>query len=107
LFYMANALILPVRGLVRRAQGEAVAWCRILPQAGLALGILLGIWIAGWALGFWLRAVELSPIHGALPSAGVHAARLLGAATILVSFVTLGAVLLSVQVARVALRRRV
>jgi hypothetical protein len=105
LFYLANALVLPVRGLLRRARGEKVSWRVLLDQAGLAIGIILGIWLTGWLLGFWLGPSILASGPGAHPSNGLRTARLLGAATLAVSVGTLAAVLLSVQVARVMVRR--
>jgi hypothetical protein len=107
LFYLANALLLPVRTLVRRARGEQVAWRPALSQAALAAGVLLGIWIAGWLLGLWIGPIGHSAArHGALStSTAVHTARLLGVTTLFMSAGTLGLVLLSVQLARWVVRR--
>jgi hypothetical protein len=107
LFYLANAILLPVRGLVRRARGEVVPWRTLLPQTGLAAGILLGIWITGWLLGAWLGpgALRRAPLLALTGSAAAHTARLLGAATLFASVGTLVAVLFSVQLARLVVRR--
>jgi hypothetical protein len=105
LFYLINALLLPLRGLWRRARGEPVPWSGLLRQAALAAGIVAGIWVAGWLLGFWLgpgRGGVSSPLGAA---AAARTARLLGAATLVASFATLAAVLLSVQLARLVVRR--
>ena len=106
LFYLANAILLPVRGLVRRARGQAVPWRTLLPQTALAAGILAGIWAAGWLMGVWL----VPGTHGRSPLAlsvasAAGTARLLGAATLFASVGTLVAVLVSVQVARLVVRR--
>ena len=105
LFYLANALWLPLRTLMRRARGELVVWRPALGQALLAATILLGIWGAGWLLGLWIGPAGRAAAPGGL-SAGARTARLLGAATIFASLGTLAAVLLSVQLARVAVRKR-
>jgi len=103
-FYLASALLLPFRSLIRRARGMRVAWRRVLTQTGLACGILGGIWLAGWIIG-----VRLAPgTHDLALRAGSAAgrtARLLGEATIFVSIGTLLVVLTSVQVARLLVRR--
>ncbi|HTL05673.1 MAG TPA: hypothetical protein VL241_07985 [Gemmatimonadales bacterium] len=105
LFYLINALLLQLRGLRRRARGEAVPWRALFRQAALAAGILAGIWLAGWGLGLWLGSGAggaPSPLGAA---AAARTARLLGAATQVVSCGTLAAVLLSVQLARLMVRR--
>ncbi|HEU5219973.1 MAG TPA: hypothetical protein VFU23_15035 [Gemmatimonadales bacterium] len=106
LFYLANALLLPFHGLRRRARGETVAWRPILIQFSIAAGILLGIWVAGWLLGLWIGA-SAGTVSQRTFGAGsaTRTARLLGLATIYLSIGTLALVLLSVQVARVLIRR--
>ena len=47
LFYLAAAAWLPVRAALRRLGGAPVTWRSALVPAGLALGILAGIWITG------------------------------------------------------------
>lgn len=107
LFYLANALLLPVRGLWRRLRGELVIWRPLLEQWLMAAAVLLGIWLTGWLLGMWLGPAPLRAGLATRPMSGAtRTARLLGAGTLLVSLGTLVAVLLSVQLARVVVKRQ-
>ena len=105
LFYLINALLLPLRGLWRRARGEVVPWSALLRQAALAAGIVAGIWLAGWLLGLWLGPALGAAADPTLGTTAARTARLLGAATLVASCGTLAAVLLSVQLARLVVRR--
>ncbi|MDF1505469.1 hypothetical protein, partial [Roseisolibacter sp. H3M3-2] len=51
LFYLASALLMPVRAVARRAAGRPVAWRPVAVQAALAEGILLALWAMGEMLG--------------------------------------------------------
>src|SRR5258705_11375622 len=107
LFYLAGALWLPVRALLRRLRGESVRWTHSLGQAVLALGVLGGLWFTGALLGM-LIAYAFPPVSAAptSPYAFVaHASHLLRVASLLIRVVTLTAVLVGVQVARLVLRR--
>ena len=107
LFYLAHALLLPFRGLSRSARGEPVVWRPILSQAGIAAGVLLAIWTTGWLVGAWLApgSPAASPVSSIAGAGAASTARLLGAATLLMSVGTLAVVLLSVQLARWFFRR--
>jgi hypothetical protein len=107
LFYLANALLLPLRGLWRRLRGELVAWRPLFEQWLMGAGVLFGIWLTGWLLGLWLGPAPFHGSLGARPMSGAtRTARILGAGTLLISLATLVAVLLSVQLARVRVKRR-
>ncbi len=105
LFYLAAALVLPFRTAVRRLRGERRGWRVPLAQSATAGMILVVIWLAGAAIGLWAGPVFRA---AGLPGAAgtpVGTSNLLATVTLAVSLVTLAVVLLSVQLARVLVRR--
>ena len=54
LFYLISALFMPFRELVLTARGRSrlERWRSVASQTIIALGIILGIWLMGWALGY-------------------------------------------------------
>jgi len=54
LFYLASTIILPFRSLFRRLRGQpdTVTWGHQAHSGLIAVGIILGLWMAGWLLGF-------------------------------------------------------
>lgn len=106
LFYLASALLLPVRGVIRRMRGAAVSWRGIIRPAGLGFGVLLGIWGTGWLLG--LLVGPLAEPAGLASQGGAelrrHYENLVRWGALLAGFGTLAAVLLAVQIARLLVR---
>src|SRR5512135_477069 len=106
LFYLVSALLLPVRGAIRRIHGAPVSWRGIIRPAGLAFGVLLGIWGTGWLLGLLIGPLA-EPARLA-SQGGVelrrHYENLVRWGALLAGFATLAAVLLAVQIARLLVR---
>lgn len=111
LFYLISALALPVRALARAIRGHPMGLTpgAVLRQVLIALGILAGIWATGWLLGLMVAPGLVPPpsssrVLRAIPGASANVVRI---AAVLVGFATLGIVLLSVEVARLVVRRSV
>jgi Flp pilus assembly protein TadD len=104
LFYLLSALALPLREASRRVRDrtQSIAWRVVAGQTAIAGGILAGIWVTGLLLGAVLGAVR-SPMT---PGVGSHSGSVLRTATFLLSFGTLAAVLLLVELLRLCLHRR-
>lgn len=62
LFYLASTLLLPARSLMRRLRGQsdAVSLRQHLHHVSIAIGIMAGLWTAGWLLGFVMPKEMLS-----------------------------------------------
>lgn len=102
LFYLAAALWLPVRAIIRQMRGVPASWRTILGNAGLALGILAGIWGTGLLLG-WMLAPAVRGTGEILAASGdgrSHQANLVRWGAFLAGYMTLAVVLGAVQVAR-------
>lgn len=107
LFYLVSALILPLRGIVKRLRGGRVSWKTILFQAGLAAGILLGIWATGWLLGLVVHPSSADlQIGGAAALARHGFSNIVRGAALLAGFATLGVVLGTTQILRWTLGRK-
>ncbi|MCX6559062.1 MAG: hypothetical protein NTZ26_00980 [Candidatus Aminicenantes bacterium] len=107
LFYLAAALLLPLRGIWRRLRRVPVAWPKIVGNTGIAAGILLGIWATGWILGL-LVVPSAKSIAGAAVATGlksVHARNFIRWAALAAGYITLAVVLLAVQAARFSIRK--
>ena len=102
LFYLLAALLLPLRGIIRRIRGGRVSWRAIAGKAGLACGVFLGIWLAGWLLGilFVSAADSAKAAAGAVPLSIIWRGNIVRWAALVGAFMTLFFVLLTVQVAR-------
>lgn len=99
LFYLASAIVLPLRAGIRAARGEPVAWGPVVRQWVLAVTMLIAIWFAGWLIGLWAgpdlaRAGARGVAAAIMRSTGIMAGVLLYA-----SVATLALVLLLVQIA--------
>jgi hypothetical protein len=105
LFYLASALLLPVRGMVRRLRRRPVAWLRTLAPAAIALGVLGGLWLSGALLAVLLSHTLGPGLHGAGPAGGAHHSNVLRIASLLAGIGTLCLVLTGVQVARLTVPR--
>jgi drug/metabolite transporter (DMT)-like permease len=108
LFYLMAALLLPVRGLLLRLRGGRVSWRMVAKLLFLAIGVFLGIWATWWFLGLAIvPAAETA--EAAIHVRGIlrrEYAEFVRWAAILAGFVTLAAVLIGTQVARLVIRRR-
>lgn len=116
LFYLASALLMPVRSLVATAAGrhDEARWGLALRQSGLAMGIVGALWATGWLLS---RLFVDPAAPGAtafrltagtvLESARGHAAatNALGSNALAFSVGTLVLILLLVQIARLLVVR--
>jgi MFS family permease len=99
LFYVVAGLIAPLR---RSKSKRAAAYVAVL-----AVGVLVGIFATGWLLGLLLAPIAKPPLIAGLPSfyrPGTE--NIVRWASLLGSVVLLGAVLLSVQFARLIQRKR-
>ena len=115
LFYLASALLMPVRSLVATISGRhhEARWQLALRQSGLAAGILGALWATGWLLSrmFVDPAAAGDPaLQGTtaiVASARAHAAatNALGTHALAFSVGTLVLILVLVQVARLVLAR--
>lgn len=109
LFYLLAAVALPLRSVWRRVRGvpDPLTSRELTLHLGIAAGIVAGIWVAGWILTLVVPLGEsargASATSGAIPFVSPSVLR---AATIAAGFLTLGAVLVGVEVARFTLRRR-
>jgi len=104
LFYLLSALALPLRQAVRRVRDRAssVTWRVVAGQTAIAGGVLAGMWVTGLLLGVLLGVARS---HTA-PGVGTHSGNLLRTATLVLSFGTLAAVLLGVELLRLWVHRR-
>src|SRR5260221_1371289 len=106
LFYLVAALLVPLRGLILRMRGARVPWPTLFRQMRLAVGVFLGIWATGWLLGF-----VVGPIAGTARIAGRGESGTRGFPStvrwlaLLAGLGALAVVLLSVEVARLVVRK--
>ena len=100
LFYLASTLLLPVRSVVRRLRGQPDATSRREQSHGvaIALGIIAGLWTAGWLLAFVMPA-SLRTAANAGPVALVATRSAIPLATLSLGAGTLVVVLLAVEIA--------
>ncbi|MCJ7564261.1 MAG: hypothetical protein MUP52_06700 [Candidatus Aminicenantes bacterium] len=108
LFYLMAALLLPVRGLLLRMRGGRVSWRMVAKLLLLAIGVFLGIWATWWLLGLAIVPAA-ETVEAAIHVRGIlrrEYAEFVRWAAILAGFVTLAAVLIGTQVARLVIRRR-
>jgi hypothetical protein len=110
IFYLASALLMPVRSLVATVRGRAheARWSLALRQAALAGGILGALWLTGLALG-WV-VVHLGPEATQVVARGGRSAsqvrNVIQTSALALSLGTLAAVLMLVQVLRIVLPTR-
>lgn len=106
LFYLASTLLLPVRSMWRRLRGQSdpVTWRHQLHSVAIASGIIGGLWITGWLLGFVVPDEMAAGAASGAPRAGTTR-MVIPAATFAVGVGTLAAVLIAVEIARYTLLR--
>ena len=110
LFYLISALAMPVHAAARKLRARssaakpdddrAIRWALISRQIGIAVGIMLALWTIGWVLAQILVAHPGALGHAQSTAAGQKLPNVLRVAAVIVSLVTLGIVLVAVQVAR-------
>ena len=99
LFYLASALVLPLRAGVRAVRGEPVAWGPVVRQWLLAVSVLVAIWFAGWLIGLW-AAPELRLAAGrGIAATIMRSTGIMAGAMLYASVATLTLILLLVQIA--------
>ena len=101
LFYLASTLLLPARSLLRRLRGQAdsFAWPRQAHTVLIVAGIIGGIWMTGWLLGFIVPdEMMLRPAGGEGPRAGMPR-NVIPVATFMMMAGTLAFILVAVEVA--------
>ncbi len=101
-FYLLSALWMPISETVMTMRGRSNArrWLTVGMQTGLACGISFGMWSTGWLLGFVLTDVfDIVQIEAG------QSANIFSVAPIVIASITLGSVLLVVQVLRAVVRR--
>ena len=106
IFYLASAIMMPVRSLVATVTGRAheARWRVAMQQASIAAGILVVLWATGLALGWIITtAFPHALLTSAAGAAPAHVRNVVRASALLLSFGTLAAVLMFVQVLRVVL----
>ena len=106
LFYLASAIVLPLRAGLRAARGEPVAWGPVVRQWLLALSMLIAIWFAGWLIGLW-AGPELARAGGTGVAAAImRSTGIMAGALLYAGVATLALVLLLVQVSAFLLGAR-
>ena len=105
LFYLVAALLLPLRGLMLRIRGARVPWPTLFRQMRLAVGVFLGIWATGWLLGFIVGPVAVR-VAGRAEMLKWGFRSVVRWSALLAGLGALGVVLLSVEVARLVVRKR-
>src|SRR5215213_5887714 len=110
IFYLLSALAMPFHALGEMALGalgvlpassrRSQPWGLIWRQFGLAVGIIAGLWGTGWLIAAFLASHPTALGQAQTTEIGRRLPNVLRTGAILVSLVTLGAVLLAVQIAR-------
>ena len=107
LFYLVAALLMPVRGLMLRIREARVPWPTLFRQMRLAVGVFVGIWATGWLLGFMVGPVAVTARVAGRAGSMTRAFRsVVRWSALLAGLGALALVLLSVEVARLVVRKR-
>ena len=99
LFYLASAIVLPLRAGMRAARGEPVAWGAVIRQWVLAVSVLTSIWFAGWLIGLWAGPELARAGARGIAAAITRSTGIMAGALLYASVATLALVLLLVQIA--------
>ena len=102
-FYLLSALLMPVDGALRSMRQRTRLRPRlIIRQASLAVAIVIALLLTGWAIEWFIVSASTSAFAFATGTvlSGSAVPRVLRAATFAITFGTLGAVLLTVQILR-------
>jgi hypothetical protein len=108
LFYILSAVLLPIRAIWKILGGARLSLRSVIKPTAIAVGVLAGIWATGWLLGllFEPTVITVKKISDATMSVRVKYENIVRWAALVAGFATLGAVLLSVQVARLLVRQK-
>lgn len=101
LFYLLSALLMPFREAYRAAAGKSNPRSRrvVLRQSLIALGVLAGIWLAGWLIGLLLGHVPVvAGAINAVPGYAGRSSNILKTASFVLAFATLAAVVGAVEI---------
>ena len=107
LFYLACALLMPVRALLGAARGTRATHGAIFVarHAAMAAAMLGSIWVAGWLLGLALGWWTTTPALAAGTPTGAEVPRVIGRAMVALTVGTLVGVLLLVELLRLIVPR--
>jgi hypothetical protein len=107
LFYILSAVLLPIRAIWKILRGARLSLRSMIKPTAIAVGVLAGIWATGWLIGllFEPTIVAVKKISEATVSVRIKYENFVHWAALLGGFATLGAVLLSVQLARIFVRQ--
>jgi hypothetical protein len=109
LFYLVSALCMPFREAYRAATGRSDARSRdlVMRQTLIALGVLGGIWLAGWLIGMVLsQAPAVVSAINASPDVVGRSPNILKVASLVIAFATLITVVGTVEVVGLVRRWR-
>ena len=106
LFYLASALVLPVRSVYRVFRGDRVAWGAVARQWLLAVSVLMAIWLAGWLIGLWAGPALTQVTPRGMAASIMRSTGILASALLYASFATLAVILLVVRIAALLVERR-
>lgn len=101
LFYLLSALLMPFREAHRATTGRSDRRSRgvVLRQSLIALGVLGGIWLAGWLIGLLLSQVPaVAEAINAVPGLTGRSGNILKVASVFLALGTLAAVLGTVEI---------
>ena len=109
LFYALAALLSPLRHMWRRRSDRPTTSSarEVLGTTLLALGVIAGIWVTGWLLGFLVPRQVLQFASAAAPARSIAVTpNVVRVAAIAAGFITLLSILTVVEVARLLTRPR-
>ena len=108
LFYVVSALLMPFREAYRVTTGKSDRRSRavVFRQSLIALGVLGGIWFAGWLIGLVLTVPGVAATINAVPSLAGRSGNVVKIASFILAFATLAAVLGAVEILGAARRWR-
>ncbi len=107
IFYILAALLAPIRSLLRRRNSLRAERGILTRLFLLGLGVVLGIFVTGWVLGFLI-----GPVASAAAAAGTRGfsrpeiQNVVRWAALFASVLMLGLVLLAVQLAQLIVRKK-
>jgi len=107
LFYLVSALLMPLHEAYRATAGKSDRRSRglVLRQSLIALGVLGGIWLAGWLIGLTLSHVPaVAAAINAVPGLAGRSGNFLKVASFFLAFASLAAVLGAVEILGAARR---
>ncbi|HLB36845.1 MAG TPA: hypothetical protein VJL31_09775 [Gemmatimonadales bacterium] len=101
LFYLVSALLMPLREAYRVKAGTSTRRSRtvVCRQGLMALGVLGGIWLAGWLIGLMLSHVPaVAAALNAVPGLAGRSGNMLKVASVFLALGTLAAIVGAVEI---------